>query len=76
MTNQCRGRALSPFCLGTEICLVLIKDKMVMTDICGFCVIVGFKLSPQKGTLKQESAEREYRKPIRLLYDFTNRCYE
>lgn len=53
-----------------------IEDKMATSDICDFCVIVGFKMSPQKGTLKQVLADRKHRKPIRLLYDFTNRCHE
>lgn len=54
---------------------------LVRSDI---CVIVGFKISPQKGTLKQELADRKERKRIRPLYDvlkvhkadFTNRWHE
>lgn len=54
---------------------------LVGSDI---CVIVGFKISPQKGTLKRELDDRGDRKLIRLLYDvlkvqkagFTNRWHE
>lgn len=31
------------------------------SDICEFCVIVGLIISPQKGTLKQELADRKQR---------------
>lgn len=53
---------------------LLIEDKMVKSDICDFCVIGGFQKSQQMGTSKQELAYRKHREPIRLLYDFTNRC--
>lgn len=57
---------------------------LVRSDICDFCVIVGCKISPQKGTLKQELADRKHRERIRLLKDvlkvqkadFTNRWCE
>lgn len=57
---------------------------LVSSDICDFCVIAGYKTSPQKGTLKQELADTKHRERIRLLNDvlkvqkadFTNRWHE
>ena len=56
---------------------------LVGSDICEFCVIVGFKNSSTKGNFK-ELADRKHREHIRLLYDvlkvqiadFTNRWHE
>lgn len=39
---------------------------LVRSDI---CVIVGFNISPQKGTLKHTLADRKERKSITLPYD-------
>lgn len=63
MTNHCRGGGLSPFCLGTEIRLSLIEEKYVFG---GFCVVVGFKSTPQMGTFKARVGTRNR---ISLLYE-------